>query len=209
MYKLIILDADGTLFYTPLYYVKNVLEESLGFKVSDNDAKIFWFEEEREEFIEESFGVDRYVFWNKFKQIDTAENRRKVVRCYDDVYFLEFLKERYGLKYGILSNAHQDITKMELELLKDGLIDIVYTCNPFNGTKPKPDPEGALYILDSLGIKKEDSMLVGDGKADILCGRNAGILDVLFYRFEHKVKLKPTHRITRTNDLISVLENDY
>ena len=41
--------------------------------------------------------------------------------------------------------------------------------------KPKPDPEIINYIMNQLHVSKEESVMVGDTKADIMAGKNAGI----------------------------------
>lgn len=41
--------------------------------------------------------------------------------------------------------------------------------------KPKPDPEILNYIMNQLHISKEESVMVGDTKADVMAGKNARI----------------------------------
>lgn len=39
----------------------------------------------------------------------------------------------------------------------------------------KPNPASTLYILDKLGVKKEDCLFVGDGEADVYTAAAAGV----------------------------------
>ena len=41
--------------------------------------------------------------------------------------------------------------------------------------KPKPDPEVLNYIMNELNVSKKDAVMVGDTKADITAGKNAGM----------------------------------
>jgi phosphoglycolate phosphatase len=52
----------------------------------------------------------------------------------------------------------------------------VYGGNSF-ATK-KPDPEGALKLLDEIGVRPEQAAIVGDSHVDVETGRNAGLLTV-------------------------------
>ncbi len=52
----------------------------------------------------------------------------------------------------------------------------VYGGNSFS-TK-KPDPEGALKLLEENGVRPEDAAIVGDSHTDIETGKNAGLWTV-------------------------------
>lgn len=41
--------------------------------------------------------------------------------------------------------------------------------------RPKPFPDGALWVLGQLGVAPEDAAIVGDTEYDMQCGRDAGI----------------------------------
>lgn len=52
----------------------------------------------------------------------------------------------------------------------------IYGGNSF-ATK-KPDPEGALKLLEEIGVRPEETAIVGDSHVDIETGRNAGLWTV-------------------------------
>ena len=45
---------------------------------------------------------------------------------------------------------------------------------------PKPAPDGVLYLLDKYGLKKEETLMVGDRELDVMAGKNAGTYGCLF-----------------------------
>jgi phosphoglycolate phosphatase len=52
----------------------------------------------------------------------------------------------------------------------------IYGGNSF-ATK-KPDPEGARKLLDEVGVRPEEAVIVGDSHVDVETGRNAGLWTV-------------------------------
>jgi phosphoglycolate phosphatase len=52
----------------------------------------------------------------------------------------------------------------------------VYGGNSF-ATK-KPDPEGALKLLEESGVRPEQAAIIGDSHVDVHTGRNAGLWTV-------------------------------
>jgi phosphoglycolate phosphatase len=52
----------------------------------------------------------------------------------------------------------------------------IYGGNSF-ATK-KPDPEGARKLLEEVGVRAEEAVIVGDSHVDIETGRNAGLWTV-------------------------------
>ena len=83
------------------------------------------------------------------------------------------LKKR-GYKLAVLSNKPQHSTDKVNEIyLKDFGFDAVF--GQSDRIKCKPDPAGALYILDKFGVKPENAYIVGDGETDVMTAINAGI----------------------------------
>lgn len=54
-----------------------------------------------------------------------------------------------------------------------GLVDAVECRN--SDAKPKPDPESYLRLVDALGVRKEETLFVGDHLIDAQCASNAGV----------------------------------
>ena len=80
--------------------------------------------------------------------------------------------------------------------------------------KPKPDPEALNYIMNELNVSKKDAVMVGDTKADIMAGKNAGMDTIaVTYGYEKIDILKmenPTYMIEDFKRLekIIVYKND-
>jgi|ERR1700692_259301 len=80
-------------------------------------------------------------------------------------------------KLAVLSNKPVGPSRAIVEALGLGPFFMqVYGGNSF-ATK-KPDPEGALRLLEELGVQPEEAAIVGDAHVDIETGRNAGLLTV-------------------------------
>jgi len=86
---------------------------------------------------------------------------------------LENLK-RLGLKIGIITRSCREyvnrvLKKFELERLIDAVAardDVL---------KPKPDPEHPRYLMELLGVKPSETVLIGDHPLDALCAKNVGM----------------------------------
>lgn len=76
--------------------------------------------------------------------------------------------------------------------------------------KHKPDPQIVNYIMDKLNVTKEDTVIIGDSKSDILTGKNAGI-DTIAVTFgydkkENLISAEPTSIIDKFSELENILE---
>ena len=82
--------------------------------------------------------------------------------------------KRRGYKIAILSNKPQTSTdKVYDKYLKDFGFDFVG--GQSEKIKCKPDPAGAMYVLNELGVKPEDAYFIGDGETDVMTALNAKI----------------------------------
>ncbi len=84
--------------------------------------------------------------------------------------------KKSGLKLAILTrnsleNTEHVINKIGIEF------DIVLT-RSFPHVKPEPEP--IYYLLKKWNLEKQNLIIVGDNKDDILCGKNAGIKTCLY-----------------------------
>ena len=86
------------------------------------------------------------------------------------------LKQR-GYKLAVLSNKPQHSTDKVAEKYLQGL-GFDFIGGQSEKIKCKPDPSGALYVLDKLGVKPKHAFLVGDGETDVIAAKNAGIIGV-------------------------------
>src|ERR1700693_5061204 len=80
-------------------------------------------------------------------------------------------------KLAVLSNKPIVPSRAIVEALGLGAFFIqIYGGNSF-ATK-KPDPEGALKLLEETGVPPHQAVIVGDSQVDIETGRNAGLYPV-------------------------------
>ena len=114
-----------------------------------------------------------------------AENTSKRSELYDGVAEgMAFLKE-CGFKIGCVTNK---ATQFTIPLLKDlGLHDEFETiiCGD-TLEKKKPDPAPLLHAAAQLGVKPEQSLMLGDSKSDVKAARAAGFnIICMSYGYNH------------------------
>jgi phosphoglycolate phosphatase len=80
-------------------------------------------------------------------------------------------------KMAVLSNKPVNPSRAIIEALGLGqFFSQVYGGNSF--ASKKPDPEGALKLLEESGMRPEQAAIVGDSHVDVRTGRNAGLWTV-------------------------------
>lgn len=106
------------------------------------------------------------IFMDYYK--DNLTNR---TTFYPNVkHILHYFK---GKKMAVLSNKPDDFTKKVItELNLINTFDIVMGSSSQFQRKPAPDP--LLYIMKTLGVKPNKTLMVGDGDTDIDTGKAAG-----------------------------------
>ena len=114
-----------------------------------------------------------------------AENTSKRSELYDGVTEgMAFLKE-CGFKIGCVTNK---ATQFTIPLLKDlGLHDEFETiiCGD-TLEKKKPDPAPLLHAAQQLGVKPEESLMLGDSQSDVKAARAAGFnIICMSYGYNH------------------------
>lgn len=118
------------------------------------------------------------------------QHKLDFTRAYPGV--AEGLQSLVGCPLSVLTNKP---AKMSVEILEGlGLAQhfrAVYGGDSFE--KKKPDPGGALDLLEELGVPAAESAMVGDSDVDIQTARNAGMLAVgVTYGFgQHDRKKQP------------------
>lgn len=188
-YKAVIFDLDGTLVHTaPEFRYKLIGQVLKDLKVTcSNNYFIdrFWFEARRDEIIKKCFGLEPEKFWKIYKEYDTIELRKQFTKLYDDVDFLQELRQN-NYKIGIVTGAPSHIIDLEINMLGKENFDAIVRAQISNGIKPKPDPHGIEECLNLLKVKKNEAIFVGNSDEDILAAKNAQIFDVLLDRKEHE-----------------------
>lgn len=82
--------------------------------------------------------------------------------------------KRRGYFIAVLSNKPQTSTDKVYEKYLTGYgFDIV--CGQSETIKCKPDPAGALFIINKFGVPKDDVYFIGDGETDVKTAINAHV----------------------------------
>lgn len=114
-----------------------------------------------------------------------AENTSKRSCLYDGVREgLDFIKSE-GFRIGCVTNK---ATQFTMPLLKDlGIFDdfeIVIAGDTLPEKKPHPMP--LLHAAEKMGVKPENSMMLGDSKSDVAAARAAGFgIVCMSYGYNH------------------------
>ncbi len=107
-------------------------------------------------------------------QAEEEIDRIRITELYDGVKEVLVSLKKCGI---LLTLATADLTDIANDTLKRiGIYDLFdYVIGTDMVEKNKPDPEMILKILDSLDVKNENSVLVGDSITDMEMGRRAKI----------------------------------
>ncbi len=99
------------------------------------------------------------------------------VTPYDGI--TEMLRElkAMDIRLAVLSNKpHLQAVDVVRQIFGEGVFDFVQ--GQSEELPRKPDPAGVLYLLDKLGVNKEDCVYVGDSEVDVATARAAGVTEL-------------------------------
>lgn len=119
---------------------------------------------------------------------------------------LKGLRER-KTKVGIYSNEVRDNIDFicNRERIKFDVLVTYEDC-----IKPKPDPEGLLKVMEKLGVKKDETVYVGDHPFDIETGKNAGVKTIAvvspLHTKEELQRHRPDYVIERLEEILEMIE---
>lgn len=118
------------------------------------------------------------------------ENCTYHVTPYDGIEaLLKELKER-DIQLAVLSNKPDRQTKKVVSGIFGGDV-FDYVSGQQEHIRRKPEPDGVLHILETLGLSKEECLYVGDSEVDIKTGNNAKVQTVgVTWGFRTKDELK-------------------
>lgn len=109
------------------------------------------------------------------KIMDAVEMERvSETIAYDGAVKLLGLLKSNGIKVGILTRGCKEYA--DSALYRTGLssyVDAVECRN--SNTKSKPNPEAYLELVKALGVRREETIFVGDHPIDGQCAANAGV----------------------------------
>ena len=107
-----------------------------------------------------------------FSEVAVERQRQETVLLPGGEELLRKLRDR-GIQTAIVSTKRGDTIEIILERL--GMADTVeLVVGSADVKKPKPDPEGLLFVLDKLGVRPEDALFCGDTVLDAGAAKNAG-----------------------------------
>ena len=220
-YKLVIFDLDGTLLNTIgdihnaiNYALKknklNQIEIEDATRFIGNGVKVLIQRtlEYLNVNIDENQELYKTVLEDYMMMYSKASNIRTVP--YEGIEgVLSYLKKE-GVKLSVLTNKpHNDAVKI-VEQYFPGVFD--YILGAKEGIGIKPEPDGALKIMEKLGVQKEEVLFVGDSDVDIITARNAGVdsIGCLYGYRDKKVihKAKASYVINKPEAILRFFKKD-
>lgn len=183
-YKLVIFDLDGTILNTI-----GDIHNALNYALRKNELQLIELEDAIR-FIGNGMKVlvARTLDYVGININENKELYQKVIDDYSMMYskasnirtapyegvdkLLTFLK-RENIRLSVLTNKpHNDAVRIVDEYFP-GIFDYVLGAQP--DSKIKPDPEGALKIIEYFGFDKSEVLFVGDSGVDLQTAKNCGV----------------------------------
>ncbi|MBN1384679.1 MAG: HAD-IA family hydrolase [Elusimicrobia bacterium] len=214
-FKLVIFDLDGTLVNTldDIADSANEVLEYFGIpKVSNRQVKYAV-----------GCGVDNFFINLTKKPIDIEDAKKQFTKHYlknlikkSKLYsgmlnVLQELKKKKIHMY-VVSNKPQIFSERLLELL--GIKKYFRKVIGINGREKKrlkPSPYYIKEIIAQSKVKPGRAVIIGDGKTDILAGRNSGISScAVLYGFRKYMELKkycPDFYIKKPKDILKIIDS--
>lgn len=121
----------------------------------------------------------------------------------------DMLKALPSIKKAVLSNKTEVYTKKIIEKL--GLAEyFIKICGGDTFPEKKPSCLPINSIIKELNVKKDRTVMVGDGINDILCGKSAGISTIaVLYGYSSKSKIEansPSFIASQPSDILNFLQ---
>jgi pyrophosphatase PpaX len=209
--KGIIFDFDGTLADTlPVcfYAFQTVFKEFDGTEVTPDEIKAMFGPSEtgiiRENLINTNHEQAIELYYEKYSE----KHRELVLENVDINDLLLFLKNK-GYKLGIVTGKAYRSLMISLQLLKmDQLFDVIITGDDV--VQPKPHPEGIHKALKQLQIKSSEAIFLGDSDADILAGKQAGVLTIGVHWLPNfqtpEFSVEPDQKFSSVDEFLQLLQ---
>ncbi len=105
-----------------------------------------------------------------------AETMLDVLPVYDGIReLLEYLLEN-GIKIAVNTNKMDVFAKPMIEKVFGNIFTEVL--GEVDAFKRKPAPDGVEYILEKMGLSKEECVYIGDSQVDIKTAKNSGLKSI-------------------------------
>ncbi|MDD6482995.1 MAG: HAD family hydrolase [Clostridiales bacterium] len=220
MKKLCIFDLDGTLTDTITaiaHFGNTALREAMGVGPIDKERYKKLVGDGRDKLIHrmlDCFGLD------------TEENFEKTRRVYDFYYEADpmYKTDAYegirqmlarlgelGIKTAVCSNKPDNVVGDVVHTIFGGGFDFVAGALPELPTKPAPD--GAIRIMEKLGVSREDTVFIGDTNVDIFTAKNAGVDSIgVLWGFRDRAELESAgadYIISEPSDIVKIVTAEW
>lgn len=140
-----------------------------------------------------------------------AETMLEVLPVYDGIdELLDYLMKK-GIKIAVNTNKMDVFAKpMIKKVFGDIFCDVLGEVEHFSR---KPSPDGVNYLLEEMGITKDECLYVGDSQVDIKTARNASVRCVsVTWGFAAREVLwehSPEIMVDHPREIIDLIERDY
>ncbi|KEK24584.1 HAD family hydrolase [Bacillus gaemokensis] len=213
MLRTIILDFDGTLADTlPLCYYsfQNVFQEFDNQTLTESDILSMFGPSEVGIIHSNLISHNKEAATEKYYKWYTEKHHEYVDKNMEIANLLIDLKKR-GFQLAIVTGKARRSLDISLETLElSTLFDCMITGDDV--INPKPDPEGISHILKALNITKEQALFIGDSDADILAGKQAGVLTIGVQWLRNyqspDFSIQPDYLIKSITDFVSLLDTE-
>lgn len=177
-YKAVIFDLDGTLLNTlsDLADSANHVLSELSLPTHEYESYKYFVGNGIPKLIERCLPADRQELHSKalsmFNEYYALHSKDKTAP-YDGIKeLLNSLSEK-GLKLGVITNkAHGIAVKVVEEYFGKDIFGRIKGLD--DSIKAKPDPSGALSVMESLGATPSEVLYIGDSGVDMQTAKNAG-----------------------------------
>ncbi|MBQ7515617.1 MAG: HAD family hydrolase [Schwartzia sp.] len=182
VYRAVVFDLDGTLVdsLADLAASGNELLSSLGQTTHPADAYRYFVGNGSRKLVErllpDAGPEETERALATYKEI-YARRLLEHTRPYDGIPELLAALRARGVKLAVCTNKHQTAAEAVLgKLFAAGTFDAFTGDRP--SVPPKPDPANALYVMERLGIRPEETAYLGDTAVDMETAVRSGALPV-------------------------------
>ena len=182
MLKAILFDFDGTIADSidAICAGVNVVMKNRGFPLHDYNAVLGFINHGPRELMRkalpEQYRQDEAYLDGAYAEYNEAYGKVYHItdRAYDGIPEAVRQLHEAGYLIGVLSNKQDAFVKLlTRQVLEDGTWETAQGCVP--GKPTKPDPFLTNLVLDELGVRADECVMIGDSDVDIETGKRAGM----------------------------------
>lgn len=201
MFRAVIFDLDGTL-SDSIHSIKYCADRALapeGFGPFSEDDYKYFVGDGAANLIRRALaaggdleGVHFDSAFARYKEIFAVDCMYQVTPYEGIPELIRELKLR-GLKIAVLSNKpHAETIRVIKTLFGEGCFDVIQ--GQVDGVPIKPDPAGAIRIMETLQVKPEEVLYLGDTATDMKTGKGSGAFTLgVLWGFRTREELEGAH----------------